>query len=164
MVALEPRAALAPDGSKSADWLVETSDYGRHRIETAVHGATAGAIHTLSVFVKPVERLALQFEMRDQRPGKLGVVQFNFRDKAVTYAGGDISGAGMQVLPDGWFRCWAAMPYFGDTAVFNIAMLGMHAAVEYRGSSSAGLLIWGTQFEPGVRPRGYAGAESRTPQ
>jgi hypothetical protein len=68
------------------------------------------------------------------------------------------------VLPDGWFRCWAAMPYTGDTADLALALLGVHAAVIYAGSSSAGVLIWGVQFEPGDRPRGYAGKESHAAQ
>jgi hypothetical protein len=127
---------------------------------------TAGAVHTLSLFVKPAERIAMQFEMRDQGPGKYGIVQFNFHDAAVAYESGDVSEAGLQALPDGWFRCWAAMPYSGDTAVFNVALLGSHAAQVYRGRGWgwAGILIWGVQFEPGDRPRGYAGAASRTAQ
>jgi hypothetical protein len=163
-VAVAPSAAVAPDGSKTADRLVETADYGRHRIETVVSGVTAGKVYTLSIYVKPAGRSAMQLEMGDQGAGKSGIVQFNFNDAAVTYANADVSDAGVQALPDGWFRCWAATPYSGATAALNVALLGMHGAVAYRGSSSAGLLIWGVQFEPGERPRGYAGAESHAGQ
>jgi hypothetical protein len=163
-VAIVPGAAVAPDGSKTADRLVETSDYDRHRIEAAVSGVTPGQVYTLSVFVKPAGRIAMQFEMRGEKPGKSSIVQFNFNDAAVTYAGGDVSDAGVQALPGGWFRCWAAMPYSGDTAVFNFALLGWQSAATYRGNESAGLLIWGVQFELGDRPRGYAGAEKRAAQ
>jgi hypothetical protein len=155
-VAVVPGVAVAPDGSKTADGLVETSDYDRHRIETAVPDVTAGGIYTLSIYVRPIERNAMQFEMRGQKPGKFGIVQFNFNDKAVTYAGGDVSDFGMEALPGGWFRCWAAMPYSDDTAVFNFALLGWQSPIIYKGDKSAGLLIWGVQFEPGNRPRGYA--------
>src|SRR5580700_6537653 len=46
-VAIVPGAAVAPDGSKTADQLVETSANARHRIETAVAGVTAGQVYTL---------------------------------------------------------------------------------------------------------------------
>ena len=161
-VTMVPGAAVAPDGSKTADRMAETEDNDRHRIEAAVSGVTAGGIYTLSIYVKPAERAAMQFEMRDQAFGKSGVVHFNFNDEAVTYAKGDVTDVGMQALPDGWFRCWAAMPYSTDVAVFNFALLGWQSAIIYKGDKSVGLLIWGVQFEPGNRPRGYAA--SRTAQ
>jgi hypothetical protein len=163
-VAVVSGAAVAPDGSKTADRLVETSDHGPHRIETVVSGVTAGGVYTLSIYAKAAERIAIQFEMRDQRAGKSGIVQFNLNDAAATYAGGFVSDVGVQALPDGWFRLWAAMPYSGDAAGLNFALLREHGAVAYRGSSSAGLLIWGVQFEAGDRPRGYAGTQARAAQ
>jgi hypothetical protein len=163
-VAIALDAAVAPDGSKTAARLVETADYGRHRIETELSAVTPDRVYTLSIYVKPVGRAAMQFEMRDQTPDKSGIAQFNFNDAGVTYTNANVTNAGMQALPDGWFRCWAAMPYSGATAAFNFSLLGMHAAFTYAGNSSAGLLIWGVQFEPGDRPRGYVGAESHAAQ
>jgi hypothetical protein len=163
-VAIAAGAAVAPDGSNTADRLVETSDYGRHRIATVVPGVTAGGVYTLSIYAKAAGRTAMQFEMRGREPGEYGIVQFNLNDAAATYAGGFVSDVGVQALPDGWFRLWAAMPYSGDTAGLNFTLLREHGAVAYRGSSSAGLLIWGVQFEPGDRPSGYAGTQTRAAQ
>jgi hypothetical protein len=81
------------------------------------------------------------------------------QDRAVVYESGDVDRAGMQALPDGWLRCWAAMPYSSDNAVFDFALMGRHAERVYRGNSSTGLLIWGVQFEPGDGPRAYAAAQ-----
>jgi hypothetical protein len=163
-VKLTPGAAVAPDGSNTAVRLAETSDYNWHRIETAVHGLTAGSVHTVSLFVKSVGPILIQFEMRDEKPGKHGIAQFNLQEKAVVYETPDVSGAGMQELPDGWIRCWAALPYSGDTAVFDLALMTRHAALIYRGDSSVALLIWGVQFEPGNRPNAYAGAKGGAAQ
>jgi hypothetical protein len=163
-VTVVPRFAVAPDGSKTAVRLVETWNEGLHRIETTVSGVTPGAVHTLSLFVKADELAAIQFEMRDARVGKYGLAHFNLQDKGVTFEGGDVSDAGLQALPDGWYRCWAAMPYSSDTAVFNFALLGRGGVFTRRSFGLGGLLIWGVQFEPGDRPRGYAGAQSRAAQ
>jgi hypothetical protein len=159
--AVDPGVAVAPDGSKTADRLVETWGNGLHRIEATVPGVTPGTVHTLSLFVKPSGFVAIQFEMRDARAGKYGLAHCNLRDMAVTFEGGDVSSAGLQALPDGWFRCWAAMPFSGDTAVFNFALLDRRSMLSRLRFGSGGLLIWGVQFEPGDRPRGYAGPATR---
>jgi hypothetical protein len=158
-VSLVPVAALAPDGTESAVRLDESSNYGWHRIETGVHGVTAGAVHTLSLFVKSAGPILIQFEMRDPNFDKYGVVQYNLQDRAVVYESGDVDRAGMQALPDGWLRCWAAMPYSSDNAVFDFALMSRHAERVYKGNSATGLLIWGVQLEPGDGPRAYAAAQ-----
>lgn len=158
---LKTGSAVAPDGSKTADRLVETWGAGLHRIETTVTGLTPGAAHTLSLFVKADGYVAIRFEMRDGPPGKHGLAHFNLRDKAITFEGGDISNAGLQALSDGWYRCWAAMPYSSNTAVFNFTLLDRRGVLSRLIFGSGGLLIWGVQLEPGDRPRGYAGPETR---
>src|SRR5215475_1390423 len=42
-VSVEVDAAIAPNGSRKASRITETTDYGLHRIETVVNGATADA-------------------------------------------------------------------------------------------------------------------------
>jgi hypothetical protein len=158
-VTLAPDAAVAPDGSKTAARLAETPGYDLHEIGTFAPGVTAGAVHTLSLFVKSAGSILIQFEMADKNPGKFGAVQFNLQEKTVVYEAGDVSGVGMQSLPDGWFRCWVAMPYSSDKAVFNFALMNTHAARTHRGNNSIGVLIWGVQFEPGARARAYAASQ-----
>jgi hypothetical protein len=156
-----PDVAVAPDGTKSADGLVESWGAGLHRIETTISGATPGAVYTLSLFVKPAEVVAIQFEMRDQAPGKYGLAHFNLEGGAVTFEGGDVREGGIQALPDGWYRCWAAMPLAGDTVVLNFTLLGRSGLLSRVGLGSRGLLIWGVQLEPGSGPRGYSAPASR---
>jgi hypothetical protein len=161
-VTVVPNAAIAPDGTKTAFRLVETTDNGLHRIETDVTGATASEVHTLSLYVKPAERGAIYFEMRDGGPGKYGVADFDLMSKTVAGQSGDVMDAGMQELPNGWYRCWAAMPYATGTVVFNFTLQGSSDDKnKYVGNSQAGLLIWGVQFEPGNQPRAYAGPKGR---
>jgi hypothetical protein len=158
LAAVEPDAGIAPDGSKTAVRLVETAGNGPHKADTSVTGVTPGGTYTLSLFVKPAERIAVQFEMLADSAGEYGIVRFNLQERTVTFTGGDLSDAGLAALPDGWSRCWAAMPYSRPTAVFNVRPLDAHGAPSYPGRRSAGLMIWGVQFEPGERPRGYADA------
>jgi hypothetical protein len=155
---LEPAADRTPDGSSTAHRLLETPGNAPHTVQATVTGLAPSEVYTLSLFVKPAERVAVQFEMLGDPAGKYGLVRFNLADGTVVFAGGDLSDTGIEALPDGWYRCWAAMNYARETAVFNFRPLDAHGAPSYAGRRSTGLFIWGVQFEPGERPRGYADA------
>jgi hypothetical protein len=146
-VALQPNAATAPDQTKSAFRLAETSRDDRHRIETSIDGITPGQGYTLWLYVKPAERSRIGFEMRDGKIGKYGFAIFDVAHKAAITESGDVSDSGIEELPDGWFRCWATMPYATNQAVFNFALITA-GRVSYWGSSGSGLFIWGVHFEP----------------
>lgn len=164
-VTVVSNAGIGPDRAKTAYRLIETNVDGFHRIETKITGASPGQFNTVSLFVKAAERSGIRFEMRDEQPGKYGIVVFDLLQKVITGGSGDVSDAGMQELPDGWYRCWAAMPFATGTAVFNFALLAEDGAGTYPGNGRSGLLIWGVQFEPGDdRPRGYFDGERRAKQ
>lgn len=150
-------AGDAPDGTKSAFRLAETAENGRHRTETQVDKIPSAGDYTLSFFLKPAGRRLVMFETRDAQVGKkYGVARFDIEHKTVFAKLNDTKDAGIQELPDGWLRCWVAMPYTGDAIVFNIALMNNQVAVEYPGDTNAAVLAWGVQLEPGDRPRGYS--------
>ena len=94
--------------------------------------------------------------MRDKTPGKYSVVRFDLNRKVVDGVKGDSDASGVQELPDGWLRIWAAMPYTGDEAVFDIALMDDKGEVMYAGVANEGVLVWGVQFEPGNGRREYS--------
>jgi hypothetical protein len=149
---IEANIADAPDGTKTATRLSETTDSGFHRIETTLGGTTPGALHTLSLLVKPEQRNAIQFEMRDLKPGDYGLVRFDVTQKSVVFKSGNIDASGVEALPNGWFRCWASMPFASDIAVFNFALMDNANATSYAGTSGSGLLIADVQFNVGGPP------------
>lgn len=156
-VSIEPSAGKAPNGENSASRLVESTDNGSHFIYTNVAGAAPGAIHTLSIYFKPSDR-SLWFEMRDSTPGKYGTALCNLPKSgaggSVTKAGDVVDGA-VEDVGNGWYRCWAAMPYSLATVVLGIELLNQNGAPKYQGDGHSGALIWGAQFEPGGRPTAY---------
>lgn len=155
-LAVAAATAKAPDGSTGAYNLTETTVDGRHRSETIVAGLTPGSSYTLSIFIRPAGRHLVEFEMRDKTPGKYSVVRFDLNRKVVDGVKGDSDASGVQELPDGWLRIWAAMPYTGDEAVFDIALMDDKGEVMYAGVANEGVSVWGVQFEPGNGPREYS--------
>jgi len=153
-VAALPDATNAPDGSKTAARLVETRDFGRHRVGENLNAIAPGQVQTLSLYVKPAERWALQFEMADTVSKNYGIARFDLRKKVVIAEIGDVTDAGIQEVHNGWYRCWAAMPYASKTGGVNFGLMDREGQVDYRGDSNAGLFIWGPQFGLGAAPRG----------
>lgn len=156
-ISATPDVGVAPDGTKTATMLIESNASGRHRVETSISGALPGQPHTLSLYVKPVQRSAIQFEMRDeQAAGKYGVSVCDLERGVVSTTQGDVTDAGLQHLPDGWFRCWATMPYTSSSVVFDIWLVRPDGNNLYSGDGRSGLLAWGLQFEAGTTPSGYS--------
>jgi hypothetical protein len=159
---VEGAADTAPTGTKTATRLVEDTKDARHRIESSADGLQPRSVHTLSVYVKIAERSGIVLEMRDRRPGKYGVVRFDLKKRMLTRAG-DLMDAGMRVEDNGWIRCWAAMPFDSDQAVYTFGLLGPpNGAIQYKGDGRSGLLIWGAQLEPGDRPGTYIATLDRS--
>ena len=161
---LLPNAGLAPDGTSNAYRLVDAGGYGYHRLITILHSMVPGQVRTLSLFVKPAELHEIRFEMSESPSGNYGAVLFDLSNRAVVDEMGDVTDAGIQEMPDGWYRCWVAMPYVSKTEGFNFSLVDRTRQVLYRGYGDEGLLIWGAQFEPGSEPRGYVGPEKAATQ
>jgi hypothetical protein len=160
-ITVKEHAGTAPDQTDAAFRLTERTGNGFHRILTRITGINAGSSYALSLFVKPDRRAGIQFEMSDAATGSYGVALFDFARKAVAAEKGDVSDAGIQSLPNGWYRCWAAMPYATAAATFNFDLLDQNGGRIYAGDGRSGLLIWGVQFESGTRASGYSGAIDR---
>ena len=149
-------AAIAPDGTKTAYRLVESAGSGFHRLGSTLTLSVGKGVRTLSLYVKAAERQKLQFEMADSPMAKYGVARFDLLNKTVVAEIGDVVDAGIQELPNGWYRCWAAMPYSNQTETFNFALMDQTGQVRHQGDKDDGLFIWGSQFEPGEEPGGYS--------
>jgi hypothetical protein len=158
---IRDEADTGPNGTRTATLLVEDAIEGRHRIERSADGLQPGSVHTLSLYVKIAERSGLMFEMRDRGPGKYGVVRFDLKKRELAKSG-DLKDAGMRVGANGWIRCWAAMPFDSDQAVYTLGLLGPpDGAPVYKGNGRSGLLIWGSQLEPADRPGSYVATVGR---
>lgn len=160
IASIEPHAGRAPNGENTASRIVESKDNGRHFIDITLAGASPRSVHSFSVYFKPIDRL-VRLEIRDNLPGKYGNALCNPPKDGVAgtvIKGGDVLDGGVEDAGDGWYRCWAAMPFDLPTAVLAVELRNQIGVFPYQGDGASGLLIWGAQFEPNVKPGTYTAA------
>ena len=139
----------APDGLTTADKLVEDSTTGERYIERAV--AIGAGTYTHSVYVKAAENNSMVF-----RPVHLGEasstssITFNLTTGPTATTNNLITGAAMQVLPNGWRRCSVTLTLTPavTSAAFRVQMRDEESgSIDYTGDGTSGFYIWGAQLE-----------------
>jgi hypothetical protein len=132
-------AAASPDGATSADRLVMNVSTDLKRTQQVV-ATTAGATYAASIFVKPdpLTTLASRFSAVEH-------VVFNLATGTAAVTGTQITGAAVEALAGGWFRCGFVFTASGpSTTIFWGPSLGNTA-----GNGADGLLLWQADVQPG---------------
>jgi hypothetical protein len=135
-------AAVAPDGTTTADKLVENTANAIHSIG---QGKTFSAgTYCISVYAKGSERTRLEIATQPMDVG------FDLANGTILYGtGGTITAEG-----NGWYRCVVA---FTPSSSLNteIRLLNATSQRTYTGDGTSGLFIWGAQLELGSTASTY---------
>ena len=140
----------APDGSNTADKLVEDSSTGPHyTTPSSVTALTLGQVVTYSVYAKAAERTFLQLILTGIGSGSSNYVAgFNL---ATGVAGTPSSGATSNILSvgDGWFRCQLTVTVLTaatPTRQIRVSQNASSTPSSYTGDGTSGIYVWGAQF------------------
>jgi hypothetical protein len=141
-------SATAPDGTLTADKLIETATNALHYIGRNLT-VVAGSVATFSVYAKAAERylLDLRFGGAGQSPQDTAI--FNLS----TGTGSTTTGisANIESVGDGWYRCSLTGTWEAATAAPLINLRSSAAGNgEYTGDGTSGLYLWGAQLEAGT--------------
>jgi len=150
-------ADVAPDGTTTADKIVETATTASHGIFQNVT-VMAGAPYTFSVYAKAAERGFCQ--VRYENSGSTQAFSANVNLSTGTFTTtsfGTPTGTAVVVtnVGSGWYRI-ALTTNAGDTtfrcAVFLQAVQGTNS---YAGDGTSGALAWGSMLNPGTVAESY---------
>jgi hypothetical protein len=144
-------AAAAPDGTTTADKLVEAATTAEHRFYSTIGSVvTVSTTHTWSVFVKAGERTVVQL-----RNNNLQGATF---DLGAGGAASDVIGGTITTnaiaLANGWFRISITGTALGaaERVTVNLVSGGSNS---YAGDGTSGAFVWGAQLEAGPAASSY---------
>ena len=172
---ISPDATAAPNGSTTADKLVEDSSTGQHRFYATVANTTNTSSYTVSFFAKAAERTRIYVGVAESPTFvRQGNAVFNLSAGTVvsanTGSGGATGGsATIQDVGNGWYRCSYTLILGGaNTSIFvDFNLVSTGTTISYTGNGNSGLFIWGAQlsnsasadpyvYNPGAAPTSTA--------
>jgi hypothetical protein len=147
---ISPNAAVAPDGTLTADKLVENTATGNHNIARTV-SVEAGIKYTLSNHFKASERNRVNMLVPSFGFGAATNITFDLLSGTIISSLPQSVQAFILPLPDGWFRCgWTATATATASGGIQAGRLVQNPDERsYTGDGSSGLFVWGAQFETG---------------
>lgn len=150
-------AATAPDGTVSADALVENGLAGTHYLRLLAFAKDGIAIrYTLSAFVKANSRSWVQLNVDDNVSSSNGAnAIFDLSTGTIDSSGDNGNGAfsdivpAIESLPNGWYR--VSLTFTTNTTESINCDFRLHngTSTSYNGDGSSNLYVWGAQLNRG---------------
>lgn len=146
-VSISPNVIAAPDGTTTADKIVENTSSGVQHLTYQTITVVAGAVYTYSVYAKAAEWTSFQMQMGTS--GALGT--FNLSTVTATKSGSATSATITAVTgAPGWYRCVLVAP-----AIASGTMYIYKTSSTYTGDGASGIYVWGAQVVRGAVPGDY---------
>jgi hypothetical protein len=149
---VSPNMQVAPDGTTTADKLVESASTGVHRTHQGSASFSAGTNVVFSIYLKAGERTSFIVELfAGGANTDIASPQFDLVAGTITSGIGAIESAG-----NGWYRCSAfGIVPAGATSVAPYIHLYAASSAVYAGDGTSGAYMWGSQLEAGTVATSY---------
>ncbi len=151
---ISANAVQAPDGTLTADKLVEDNTASSTHFTQQVVTVTAGKRLAVSAFVRPAERS--QIQLRATNGSDLVSASFDVSSGVVLGFGTGGTGAHVRSYMEKWYD-WLGFLWYrcvvvgvastSATAITGMAFLMTGGSNTYSGDGTSGLYIWGAQIE-----------------
>lgn len=155
---ISPNAIIAPDGTTTADKLVETVATGQHYVRTSA--ASTNIAYTFSVYLKAGERTRAVIAMTDLSTGDASVginllTGATFASSLGVGSWTNISSA-VVAMPNGWYRVSiTGTRGGGGTSTAGSIYTDNGSTISYTGDGTSGIFVWGAQLEAGAFATSY---------
>jgi len=146
-ISVSSNVTTAPDGTSTADKLVENTDNNSHRARQNAN-STQNVEYTLSYYLKASERTKARVFAAGLNANAYFDLSTGSIIGAPTLCAASIVSAG-----NGWYRCAITYTQTSATSAAQIhwvAILNAAGDFVYTGDGTSGIFIWGAQLEIGV--------------
>jgi hypothetical protein len=153
-VTVTGNAITAPNGTLTADKLIENSSNSGHYVDQTI-AINAGVQYTRSVFVKAGERTQVRLEMYSvPTVAARANVSFDLVTGAFfgeTSSTGVVQNYSAQRLPNGWWRLTQIFNLGTSDAscFFRVCLVGPASTTVYQGDGASGAFVWGAMLGAG---------------
>ena len=147
--------ATAPDGTLTADKLVEDSSNNSHFMSQVLLSVSGNASLAISIYAKAAGRDFLAFVTADSAGG-FNSSFFNLSNGTLgTVASGHT--ASIQSAGSGWYRCIIVQSQSATTGAFTFypGSAATNGSAAYLGDGTSGIYIWGAQLEQSATATAY---------
>jgi hypothetical protein len=158
---ISANATTAPDGTSTADKLVEASDVGQtHFLTQSIVKAGSEITYAWSIWAKAAERTKIQLRIDGNTSNR---VTAEVDLSAGTIGSATAAGVGwtavssfIKAYPNGWYRCGIVATSSTETVVRTIAILeDAGGGTAYNGDGTSGAYFWGAQLEAAAFASSY---------
>jgi hypothetical protein len=126
------------EGRTDVHRLIETAAPGLHRVETTLTGLVPGKTAVVSFPAKAIGARGVFVEVLT--PGKRGGGYCDLYGETAQ-RDGDMFDAGLEPQPDGWWRCWVAMPIDAPGATLRLSLMNERLDPAYAGDGKSGAAV-----------------------
>jgi hypothetical protein len=148
---ISANAVNAPDGSLTADRLIESIASSNHQVQRSDYSYVSGNQYTFSTYVKPNGRTQVELQINSVPWSGVGGAgaNYNLTTLAITGVNARVAATGIIALPDDWFRIWMkTITTTASGATGTIVQMANPGEV-YTGDGVSGIYNWGTQLQIG---------------
>jgi hypothetical protein len=146
--------SIAPDGTKSADKLLETTSNTQHSVYKGL--TVTPGVFTRSFYVKAAERTFCIIRQFDGETNK--GAYFNLQTGVIGTVSAGLT-ANIESAGNGWFRCSVTYTTAETSERIEIAPAIVDGTSNYVGDTAKGILIWGAQMEAQLFATSYIRTE-----
>lgn len=154
---ISSNATTAPDGTSSADKLVEDSSTGTHFATSAAITLFSLTTHSASIYLKAGERTQATIRLATTTLWT-GLVRplctVNLTTGAIVSQSATVISPKMENAGDGWWRLSFSATTVNTAAPSNIDVF-LEAGNSYTGDGTSGIYVWGAQLEIGNGASSY---------
>jgi len=145
-------STVAPDGTTTADTLVEAASTAQHLIFTN-YTIVSGQTYTVSIYAKAAGNSFIAISGNGS--GMIGYAYYDLSTGSLgTVAAGTT--ASIESVGSGWYRCVFTRTATGSATIsFNIATAKVNGTLSYAGDGTSGIYLWGSQLGAVSSPTAY---------